>query len=71
MIFTTTLTNLHGLIGYVPQDDLLIEELTVYQNFYYNARLTFGDYDEKKLNDVVVTVLKQLDLYEYQGPACG
>lgn len=34
---------LNGLIGYVPQDDLLIEELTVYQNLYYNARLTFGD----------------------------
>ncbi len=56
---------LTGLIGYVPQDDLLIEELTVYQNLYYNARLTFGDYDEKKLDEVVVTVLKELDLYEF------
>ena len=37
---------LKGLIGFVPQDDMLIEELTVYQNLYYNARLCFGDYDE-------------------------
>ena len=31
--------NLRGVIGFVPQDDLLIEELTVFQNLYYNARL--------------------------------
>ena len=61
----------NGLIGYVPQDDLLIEELTVYQNLYYNARLTFGDYDEKKLDDVVVTVLKELDLYEFRDLLVG
>lgn len=60
-----------GLIGYVPQDDLLIEELTVYQNLYYNARLTFGDYDEAKLNEVVESVLKQLDLYEIKDLLVG
>ncbi len=59
------------MIGYVPQDDLLIEELTVYQNLYYNARLTFGNYDEKKLNEVVVSVLKQLDLYEIRDLIVG
>ena len=62
---------LTGLIGYVPQDDLLIEELTVYENLYYNARLTFGDYDEEKLNEVVVSVLRQLDLYEYRDMMVG
>ncbi|MDX9773505.1 MAG: ATP-binding cassette domain-containing protein [Bacteroidales bacterium] len=62
---------LNGLIGYVPQDDLLIEELTVYQNLYFNARLTFGDYDEEKLDAVVVSMLKQLDLYEYRDLMVG
>ena len=62
---------LNGLIGYVPQDDLLIEELTVYENLYYNARLTFGDYDEEKLNEVVVMMLKELDLYEYRDMLVG
>jgi ABC transport system ATP-binding/permease protein len=33
-----------GLIGHVSQDDLLIEELTVYQNLYYNAKLCFANY---------------------------
>jgi ABC-type multidrug transport system ATPase subunit len=62
---------LNGLIGYVPQDDLLIEELTVYQNLYYNARLTFGDYDEEKLNHTVREVLRQLDLTEIKDLMVG
>lgn len=53
---------LKGLIGYVPQDDMLIEELTVYQNLYYNARLCFGDYKEEQLNEMVEKVLLDLDL---------
>jgi len=28
---------LEGVIGLIPQDDLLIEELTVFENLYYNA----------------------------------
>ena len=62
---------LNGLIGYVPQDDLLIEELTVYQNLYYNARLTFGDYDEEKLDEVVQSVLRQLDLLDIKDLLVG
>lgn len=31
------------LIGFVPQDDLLIEELTVYENLMFTARLCFAD----------------------------
>ena len=30
---------IEGVIGYVPQDDLLIEELTVFENLYFNAKL--------------------------------
>ncbi len=38
---------IHGVIGYVPQDDLLIEELTVYENLYYNAKLCFANLGEE------------------------
>jgi ABC-type multidrug transport system ATPase subunit len=62
---------LTGLIGYVPQDDLLIEELTVYQNLYYNARLCFGDYDEEQLNKTVEKVLADLDLLEIKDLQVG
>jgi ABC-type multidrug transport system ATPase subunit len=60
-----------GLIGYVPQDDMLIEELTVYQNLYFNARLCFGDYTEEQLNSTVEKVLQDLDLHEIKDLQVG
>ncbi len=62
---------LTGLIGYVPQDDMLIEELTVYQNLYFNARLCFGEYSEEELNSTVEKVLQDLDLYEIRDLQVG
>ena len=50
------------LIGYVPQDDLLIEELTVYQNLYYTARLCFATFSESEINERVIKTLKDLGL---------
>jgi len=52
----------HGVVGYVAQDDLLIEELTVYQNLYYNARLCFAQYPEEELHRRVMEVLENLGL---------
>jgi len=62
---------LRGLIGFVPQDDMLIEELTVYQNLYFNARLCFGDYNEEQLKNIVEKVLHDLDLYEIKDLQVG
>jgi ABC-type multidrug transport system ATPase subunit len=62
---------LNGLIGFVPQDDLLIEELSVYQNLYFNARLCFGDYTEKQLEEQVEKVLIDLDLYDIKDLQVG
>jgi ABC-type multidrug transport system ATPase subunit len=53
---------IHGVIGYVSQDDLLIEELTVYQNLYYNAKLCFADFTEAQLEERVMQVLANLGL---------
>ncbi len=53
---------LKGVIGFVPQDDLLIEELTVYQNLYYNAKLCFSNFSEEQINTAVARVLSDLDL---------
>ncbi len=55
---------LEGVIGYIPQDDLLIEELTVFQNLYYNAKLCFKDKPEEELNELVETTLSNLGLYD-------
>ena len=55
---------LNGVIGYVPQDDLLIEELTVYQNLFYNARLCFSDLNAEQIAMRVSKILADLDLEE-------
>jgi ABC-type multidrug transport system ATPase subunit len=53
---------IHGVIGYVSQDDLLIEELTVYQNLYYNAKLCFASLGEEEIHKRVMEVLENLGL---------
>ncbi len=53
---------IHGVIGYVSQDDLLIEELTVFENLYYNAKLCFADFNEEQLHKRVMEVLENLGL---------
>jgi ABC-type multidrug transport system ATPase subunit len=60
-----------GIIGFVPQDDLLFEELTVYQNLYYNARLCFGNYSERQLLDTVNNIITELDLTEIKDLKVG
>jgi ABC-type multidrug transport system ATPase subunit len=62
---------LRGVIGYVPQDDLLIEELTVYQNLYYSARLCLNDLSEDKLSEVVNRTIADLDLEETRDLKVG
>ena len=62
---------IEGLIGHVSQDDLLIEELTVYQNLYYNAKLCFDNYTEQELQEAVLDVLENLGLYEIRDIEVG
>ena len=50
------------LIGYVPQDDLLIEELTVYQNLWFTARLCFEGMSDEDIDRRVMKTLKDLGL---------
>lgn len=59
------------LIGFVPQDDLLIEELTVYQNLLYTARLCFARLSDKEIGERVEKVLKELDLEEIKDLEVG
>ena len=62
---------LKGVIGYIPQDDLLIEELTVFQNLYYNAKLVFKDKEEQELRDLVNRTLYSLGLGEIKDLKVG
>lgn len=53
---------LKGIIGFIPQDDLLIEELTVFQNLYFNARLCFSNMSPMQLTRMILKVLSDVDL---------
>ena len=50
------------LIGFVPQDDLLIEELTVYQNLWFTAKLCFEGMPDEDIDRRVMKTLKDLGL---------
>jgi ABC-type multidrug transport system ATPase subunit len=60
-----------GFIGYVSQDDLLIEELTVFENLYFNARLCFAKSSEFEIKRKVIKSLKELGLYEIKDQKVG
>lgn len=53
---------IEGVIGYVPQDDLLIEDLTVFQNLYFAAKLGFAEKTEHELTGLVQRVIADLEL---------
>jgi len=62
---------LEGVIGYVPQDDLLKEELTVFENLFYNARLCFSHFTEDEITEVVERALHDFDLVEARDLVVG
>lgn len=60
-----------GIIGMIPQDDLLIEELTVFQNLFYNAKLCFANLTDFEITERVNSVLSDLGLFEARGLKVG
>ena len=60
-----------GVIGHVTQDDLLIEELTVYQNLYYNAKLCFGNLTDDEISKKCLLLLANLGLTETKDLKVG
>lgn len=60
-----------GVVGYIPQDDLLLEELTVFENLYYAAKLCFDQYNDKEIEEVVNRTLISLGLIDIQDLKVG
>ena len=60
-----------GVIGFVPQDDLLFDQLTVYQNLYYAAKLCFSNYSEEEIDKLVNKTLINLGLIDIKDLQVG
>lgn len=62
---------IHGILGFVAQDDLLIDELTVYQNLYYGAKLSLASKSKQEREQLVEACLQSLGLYEIRDLRVG
>ncbi len=62
---------IEGVIGHIAQDDLLIEELTVYENLYFNAELCFKDDTPDQIEKRTLDTLNSLGLYEARDLKVG
>jgi ABC-type multidrug transport system ATPase subunit/uncharacterized tellurite resistance protein B-like protein len=62
---------IEGVLGYVPQDDLLIEDLTVFENLYYAACQCFGKKTKEEITKIVNQTLSNLGLLEKQNLKVG
>lgn len=57
-------------IGYVPQDDIIHPDLTVYESLMYSAKLRL-DLSEKDIKERIDKVLHDLGIYEIKGDLIG
>jgi len=63
--------SLKHLMGYVSQDDILIEELTVFQNLYFNAQLLFKGKSKLELQKMVLRTLQDVGLSDCKDLRVG
>ena len=62
---------LKGTIGYVPEEDLLYEELTVKDNLALTARMYYSSLSRRELDARVNSVLSKLDILELKHVVVG
>jgi ABC transport system ATP-binding/permease protein len=67
----TDIKKLDGVFGYVPQDDLLIEDLTVFENLYFAARQCFRNKTQEEISRIVNHTLSDLGLLEKKDLKVG
>lgn len=69
--FSNSNEGMKNMIGFIPQDDLLIEELTVFQNLFFNAQLCFKDLSKEACTEKTNEVLKNLGLFDIKSLKVG
>jgi len=58
-------------ISYVPQDDVLFANLTVYENLYFNAKLRYPKLNESSIAEKADTVIKEIGLVSKKNMRVG
>jgi len=64
-------SEIEGIIGFVPQDDLLLEDLTVFRNLYLNAKLCLSNYSDFEILRKINQILSDLDLEDIRHLRVG
>lgn len=62
---------IEGVIGYISQDDLLIEELSVYQNLFFNTKLCFNNLNDRAIHKKVMSLLSIIGLIDVKDLIVG
>jgi ABC transport system ATP-binding/permease protein len=62
---------LKDIIGYVPEEDLLFEELSVYDNLLMNARLYYSGLTGRQIGEKVDNLLKSLWMNDIRDKIVG
>lgn len=63
--------NLKDHLGFVPREDVLLGNLTVYQNLYYYAKLRFPERTRPELKNQVELVLQDIGLADKRNLKVG
>jgi ABC transport system ATP-binding/permease protein len=60
-----------SMIGYIAQDDFLMEDLTVFENLFYNSKLCFKNLSDEEIISRVDKTLLNLGLLEIKDIKVG
>lgn len=65
------LYHIKSLIGYVSEDDLLFEELTVFENLYYSAKFFLDKISDQQIISKIENLLREIDMIQYRDQVVG
>ena len=64
--------SIKNFIGYVPQDDIIHPELSVYESLYYSSKLRLSsDFSNKEIDIRIDEVLKDLGIHQIKNILIG
>ena len=64
-------SKLRDLMGFITQEDSLIEDLTVFENIYFSTALSLGGNSKEEIRQQVDTMLEEMGLFEIRNLTVG